>query len=242
LKDIALDFRFHKDDQRGVFVVHMVDPSWEVGEDLAFDFRNQRLTRVLERIERDQCTLDDLREIGVNLWAGLMTGKVGERFEALRKEIEPEAGGREQVRFQLRLTLPPELEALPWESLYHEKDFGFIACHPDHCVLRSPPASIKPPTLPPPHGGKLKILAVIPSGSGLNAEHEWHNLELAVSKLRDRVDLERLSGRVDADRLGEHLRTQRSRGSSSETSSSTAACASPCSTAAWAPSPRLCAA
>jgi CHAT domain/SIR2-like domain len=209
LKDIALDFRLRKDAQRGVFVVQMVDPAWEVGGDLAFDFGNQRLTRVLERIERDQCTLDDLREIGVNLWAGLMTGEVGERFEALRREIELEAGGREPVRFQLRLTLPPELDALPWESLYHEKDFGFIACHPDHCVLRSPPASINPPALPSPHGGKLKILAVIPSGSGLNAEHEWHNLELAVSQLRHRVDLERLSGRVDADRLGERLRTQR---------------------------------
>jgi hypothetical protein len=209
LKDTTLDFRFRKDDQRGVFVVHMVDSAWDVGEDFAFDLQNRRLSRVLEKIEHNQCTLDDLREIGVNLWAGLMAGKVGEHFEALRKEIEPQPGDPGPIRLQFRLTLPPELEALPWESLYYEKDFGFVACHPDHCVLRAPQANIKVPTLPSPRGGKLKILAVIPSGSGLDAEHEWHNLELAVSKLRDRIDLERLSGRVDADRLGERLRNER---------------------------------
>ncbi len=211
MKDIPLDFHLRNDEARGVFVVQLVDRAWKVEEDFSFDFANKRLSRVLEGIENNHCSLDDLKEIGVNLWTGLMTGKVGEHFETIRQEIEEQtqAGADfEGVRFQFRLGLPPELEGLPWEALYQERDFAFLACHPDHCVLRSPSARIAAPPPPPPIDDKLKILAVIPSGSGLDAEHEWHNLEVAVGALRDRIHLERLSGRVDSDRLGDRLRAE----------------------------------
>src|SRR5262249_51541077 len=136
VKDIPLDLHLRMDEARGVFVVELAVDSSTVEEVFSYNFANRRLSRVLEGIENNHCSLDDLKEIGVNLWAGLMAGKVGERFEAIRREIEEQTqteadfGG---ARFQLRLGLPPELEGLPWEALYQERDFAFLACHPDHC-------------------------------------------------------------------------------------------------------------
>ena len=209
MKDILLEFSLRKDDMRDVYVAQLVDGAWKVEDDFAYDFTNRRLARVLEGIENNYCTLDDLKDIGVNLWAGLMAGRIGKHFEAIcKREIEGQVPETAGLRLLFRLELPPELAALPWETLYRERDFGFVACHPDHCIQRAPPKAIAVARNLPPIEGKLKILAVIPSGSGLNAEHEWHNLELSVGTLQDKIHLERLTGRVDPDRLSERLRSE----------------------------------
>ena len=186
-------------------MVQLVDREWQVAADFGYDFGDRRLNRVLERIENNHCTLDDLREIGINLWAGLMMGEVGTRFEALYKEIKEGIADVQGIRLQFCLTLPRELEFLPWEALYTEQDFGFVASHPDHCILRSPSTKVLAPLPPLPIRRKLRILTVIPSDSDLDVEHEWHNLGLAVGALGDQIHLERLSGRVDTDRLEEQL-------------------------------------
>jgi len=208
MKDIALDFYLRKDEERGVFVVQLVDRAWRVEADFSYDFENKRLTRVLEGLENNHCSLDDLKEIGSNLWTGLMAGRIDEHFAMIRQEIAEAGVGVEEAHFQFRLGLPPELEGLPWEALYQEREFAFLGCHRDLSVLRSPSAQIAPPPLPPSITGKLKILAVIPSGSGLDADNEWHNLDVAVAALHDRIHLERLAGNVDSDRLGDRLRAE----------------------------------
>lgn len=213
MKDVPLDFRLRKNEAKNAFVVHLVAGEWEGETDFAFDLTNQRLRRIVERIENNRCTFDDLRDIGANLWVGLMNGVVGSHLENVLKEIEEQA--REEsaeslgVRFHFRLSLPPELEALPWEALYHERKYAFLSTHPDRCVVRCPSSKIAIPPPPPDiHHRQLRILVVIPSGSGLGVEHEWRSLDVAVSSFLDKIHLERLSGRVDSDSLGDRLRSE----------------------------------
>ena len=203
-KDICLHFRLKKDVERGVLVVHLASGARSAQADFAYDTGSKRLQGIVEGLEQNNCKLEQLRDIGVNLWSGLMSGAVGELVESIRG-AEPEA------RFQLRLTLPPELEHLPWESLYFERDFdfGFVSSQSDHVVLRDPPESIRvaPPSERAP--GPLKILVVIPMGSGLGVDREWHNFKLAVGKLEDEVELRQLAGRVTPDLLTETLHGER---------------------------------
>ncbi|MCP4655078.1 MAG: CHAT domain-containing protein [bacterium] len=198
MKSVPLYFRLRRAADRDVFVVCLEVDGRSAEADFAFDFQSRTVGRILEGIENDVCSLDDLRLVGAGLWDALLSGSVGELFESIR---DPE-----QVDYQFRLTLPPELEALPWEALYHEREYGFLSCHPLHSVLRSPPAAIEPPAPPPPLAGKLRILAVVPAGSGLDVEREWRNLDLAVERVRERVDLQKLAGQVTPDLLAEKLR------------------------------------
>jgi hypothetical protein len=200
-KDVGLDFHLRRSAHPDVpWRVELMAGAWREEAEFAYELDNPRLRRVVDSIEENNCSLDDLKEIGVSLWAGLITGEVGKLFEMLlRRE-----GQASDIHYQFRLFLPPELESLPWETLYSERQFGFIATHQQHAVLRAPPEAIEAPSLPP-VTGKLRLLAIIPAGSGLDVEQEWKNLELAVARLGDRVQLERLSGRVTPDRLGEKL-------------------------------------
>lgn len=205
MKDVVLEFRLDLA-PGGVFQVHLAAAGREARADFGFDFTDRHLGATLQRIELGSCPLDDLKEVGVNLWEGLMAGEVGALFAALRQEGSGD-------RFDFRLSLQdPRLEVLPWEALYyddHEGGFGFLACHPCHTVTRAPVARLKAPEEPPPVDGKLRILAVIPAGSGLDAEREWRNLDLAVERLRDRVVIERLAGRITPDTLADRLRAER---------------------------------
>jgi hypothetical protein len=202
MKDFPLDFQIEKDPARGAFVIHLTAGAWQEKADFAYQLANPRLRRVQENIEQNVCRLDELRDIGTNLWAGLMAGKVGELFESVRK------GNPSEVRFQFRLNLPADLEPLPWESLYYERDFGFVSSHPDHVILRLPPDVIDAPATPPQITRALRILVVIPMGSGLGTDTEMHNLRLAVGSVGDSVVLENLVGRVTPDALDSRLKAE----------------------------------
>ncbi|MES1245897.1 MAG: CHAT domain-containing protein [Acidobacteriota bacterium] len=202
MKDFPLDFQIEKDSARGAFVVHLAAGSSRERADFAYQLANPRLRRVQENIEQNVCRLDELRDIGTNLWAGLMAGQVGELFETVRQ-------GNRGVRFQFRLNLPAELEPLPWESLYHERDFGFVSSHRDHVILRLPPDVIDAPAAPPQITSALRILVVIPMGSGLGTDTEMHNLRVAVGSVGDSVLLDNLAGRVTPDALENRLRDGR---------------------------------
>ena len=49
------------------------------------------------------------------------------------------------------------------------------------------------------------MLVVIPEGSGLNVEQEWHNLEQICERYPQNVKAERIGGRVTPERLGTRL-------------------------------------
>jgi hypothetical protein len=202
LRDIALDFQLQRDPARGVFVVRLTAGSRTAEADFACDLDDRRFARALTDIDGNRGSLDDLQVLGGRLWSGLLAGEVGELLASLRRT----EGG---ARFLYRLCLPPELEPLPWEALYSERDLGFLSSHPLHVVLRNPPATLDVAHPPPPLDGRLRLLAVVPSGAGLDTERELQNLERTVGKLGDLVELVRLAGRVSPDQLGEALARRR---------------------------------
>jgi CHAT domain/SIR2-like domain len=211
VKDTFLDFQILRNPAEGGFEVRLVADAWQAQAAFGYDLENPRLNRVVKGLEANQCSLDNLRDIGIALWSGLMVGEVGKLFDGLRQgaglqEGKPDGG---RTRFLFRLTLPPELEPLPWEALHFERGFGFLSSHPDHAVVRAPSLAIDGPVQPPMHQGQVRVLAVAPAGSGLDLEREWNNLDRLGGKLPDRMQVQRLSGRVTPDLLRDTLRRSR---------------------------------
>jgi hypothetical protein len=157
----------------------------------------------INKIEKGICDQDELQFVGVELWARLRSGAVEDYFAANSTEWLKDSQGW-QVRLRIK---PRELEVLPWECLY-DKDLGFL-CQKrlpyvtllrDH-ELRSRGSSTRAPTR-----DRTQMLVVIPHGSFLQVEQEWHNLKACMDEWRDRVQIEPLMGRVTPDQLDATVR------------------------------------
>jgi CHAT domain/SIR2-like domain len=175
-----------------------IDAGEAVEERFDFDLQPAgRTSEVLHLIDAGACALDDLRDVGSQLWAALVPGEIGRRVAALR---EDKPGQRTRLCF--RLDLPPSLTRLPWEALY-DLDTGFISTLPGHAIVRHPPggAAAASPARPL---DKLRVLVVIPEGSYLKVDLEWKNIELAFQSIGGAAPT-RLDGRVPPGRLLEEL-------------------------------------
>lgn len=174
--------------------------------------RDGRIAEVVARIEGDRCDEDDLRDVGSLLWSALVCGGIETRFEELRDAAE-RAG---LVQFQLDLParkrgstaveLLLHLDELPWEALYDEQRTNFLSGSPNYCITRSPPERIRPPMRAAVDDrGLLKVLVVIPYGSGLNVQREWEYIQYATARLEDQVQIARIDGEVTPDALRDKL-------------------------------------
>lgn len=160
---------------------------------------SSRLWYVHDDIRANKGLVDEhLRDIGSQLWEGLITGKVADAFHELADSAT------DQV-MHLRLALPPELAVLPWECLYNEREVGFLATAQNFTIIRDPSAHIKVRPLPQRQQGPLRILVAIPQGSGLNVEQEWHNISNSLSRLGDNAQVDRLDGLITPDLLSERI-------------------------------------
>jgi hypothetical protein len=159
-----------------------------------------RTAQVIDRISTGDCTLDDLRDVGSQLFTGVFSGDVATIFDACRSGATPESP------LIIRLSLPVELQQLPWESLYDEKKDTFLVSRPKFCVVREPPEALPPSRAPTDPLRRLKVLVVIPSGSGLQVDHEWQNLQSAVEQCGDAIQLTKIDGRVTPERLQRELK------------------------------------
>lgn len=157
---------------------------------------SSRLSNVIDQIDSNYATRDDLADIGSHLWAGLMPDAVAALFDRICAENEPR-----QPVYHFRLAVPPELEYLPWETLYDEKSRAFLSAHPRFCLMRDGPANSGGRR----SSGPLSVLVVIPEGSNLQVAYEWKNLQNAVAKLGPAIRLELLDGLVTPDRLATRL-------------------------------------
>ena len=167
-----------------------------------FDFESldaSRTAEVIGRIAAGDCGLDDLRDVGSQLFEALFSGEAGQLLEQGRAEASSES------QLVIRLSLPSGLQLLPWEAVYDEKKDNFLASNPKYCLLREPPDGVPAVSEGRENLSRLRVLVVIPAGSGLSVEHEWRNLSSTVEKFGDAMELGRLDGRVTPDRLQQKL-------------------------------------
>lgn len=205
MKTVRLGFRLF-DAGDGLYRVELsIDGTGAVTGTFEFDLRpDSRAGRVLRAVEQGRAHLEDLKDIGSQLWGGLLNGEVGRALARWRVA----AAGQEPF-VQFRLDLPPELESLPWEALYDEQQGGFLSSRPRVCVLREPSARLLRPKVAAAPLERLRTLVVIPEGSGLAVDHERQNLAEAVGQLTGAIELKPLGGRVVPDTLQEALARER---------------------------------
>src|SRR5262249_55827682 len=98
-----------------------------------------RLAGVMTQIDNEICSYDDLRDLGTELWTGLNAEPIGSAVAEARR--------RSDSFFHICFELPPELERVPWETVYDPDSAGLLAVEPDYCVLRTPDLECAP--IPP---------------------------------------------------------------------------------------------
>ena len=165
---------------------------------------SSRLNQVVKSMVEGIVEYDDLRDVGTNLFTGLINGGVRDLYLKARRALEASAGGTSapgDTQIMLRLDLPAELRTLPWECLYEEERApGFLLNEPGYSLARDTP-NLDIPGMVPRRTLPVRMLVVIPEGSNLNVEKELHGLDVAVGKLGDDISLSTLSGQVTPDRL-----------------------------------------
>lgn len=170
-----------------------------------FEFSpSSRARGVIARIEQGICTRSDLQDVGSQLWNALRPPGIREAFEELERQAD------ESHPLFVWLDIPPaaEVERLPWEALHDELASSFLGTDLRYCLLRPPPRGC-PPVLRPPHEERpLRVLVVIPEGSGLQVQYEWNNLRGVAQSLGEALHTGLVEGRVTPDRLLEELRAE----------------------------------
>jgi hypothetical protein len=107
--------------------------------------------------------------VGEQLWLGLLSGSIRAAVKNLR---EQQAAG---TRFIIRLDVPDELKVLPWETLY-DRSIGSLAGSADYCIAHDPPTEARVGAPQPRDGSALRMLVIVPEGTGLNAGNEINAL------------------------------------------------------------------
>ena len=169
--------------------------------------RTSRINQVVDSISEGHVAYDDLRDVGANLFKGLVNGDVRDLFVKTRTEIEradeaeaADSDSREAARFIFRLEIPPELRYLPWECLYEEESaLGFLLNSSKYSLVRE--TIYTAPSRPARRSLPVRMLVVIPQGSNLNVEKELHSLSVAVAKLGHAIEWSHLQGEVTPDRF-----------------------------------------
>lgn len=154
----------------------------------------------LEGIAADEVEGDDLANFGRLLAANLLTGQVEDLFNKIvgAAQARPRAG----VRIRLRINAP-ELNVLPWELLQMETGGDPLGVSTRTVVTRYIEMNepVREVSAPQP----LRMLGIIPQGSGLNTEREKSALDKAVSELGESLRVTWLEGIVTRDRIRETL-------------------------------------
>jgi hypothetical protein len=164
-------------------------------------------SKALEEISSGRVEKDSLKWVGMQLWEGLIAGRVRELFQKARRK------GLEDGRiFHLRLSLPKELESLPWEALYDEQETCFLGTRQQFCVIRSGTqrlGSAHDPARPrPTSSGPPGILLVMPRGSGLDLARERGCVLARIAAVNGAVRVEVLDGVVTLMALQERIQSR----------------------------------
>ena len=158
---------------------------------------------VVARIEQGICTRPDLQDVGSQLWNALRPPGIQEAFAELERQAD------ESRPLQVWLDIPPEpeIEQLPWEALHDETGEQLPGHRPALLLCTHAPRGCPPCQRLPRGDQPIRVLVVIPEGSGLQVQYEWNNLRSAARDLRDVLYLGLVEGRVTPDHLLAELRS-----------------------------------
>ncbi len=145
--------------------------------------------QALNAIANEKADRAALMAFGRILAESVLVGKVRDLF---RETL----GAADEVRLRLRIA-PPELATLPWELLWPDDEPLSISAR---CVITrfiEAQTPVRALTAPRP----LRMLVIIPQGSGLNTEREKSALIDALAGMSESLQVEWLEGVVTPDRL-----------------------------------------
>lgn len=142
----------------------------------------------------------DIQRVGSSLFSNVFSGGVGNLFQRSVGQVflDNNAG----VRIRLRID-PPEVAALPWEMLYDADRDCFLSTSSETLLTRyievSKPIRDLETALP------IRILLVIPGGSGLDVEHEKQQIVESLDGLGNAVEIYTLEGKVTSGSINREL-------------------------------------
>jgi hypothetical protein len=168
------------------------------------DPASPEITKALDDVAADQVDADSLKKFGALLGTALLNGDVEDKFNEVvgMAKAQTKTGTKTGVRLRLWIS-PPELHGLPWELARMSPDDEPLAISTDHTLARYLEVSsaerdlttVKP----------IRMLGIIPQGSGLDVEKEKEALTGAVSRLGEAVQLKWLEGIVNTERVRDEL-------------------------------------
>lgn len=154
------------------------------------------------KVDAGTCAITDIREIGSRLWNTLCPASLNLRDRA--SFVEPSLSAPLAIR--LEIPTVREVEQLPWEALEDER-LGRLLGSDERYTLTRLPASDAPAPAPRPRDrAAIRVLMVVPEGSGLRTRYEVQNLQKLAATATDRLEVVVLDGRVTLSRLQDVLR------------------------------------
>lgn len=146
--------------------------------------------------------LRDAQQLGGMLFQAIFPPEVLARFRAAREAL-PNRG-----RLAVRLRLPAELSAIPWELLYDRTNDQFLALSDDLALLRCP--EMAAPLRPLQLNGSLQLVVVLASPRGqrpIDLDRELARVEAALRQARanGQVELHVIRGPGTYEQLRERL-------------------------------------
>ncbi|MEK7327209.1 MAG: CHAT domain-containing protein, partial [Chloroflexota bacterium] len=170
----------------------------------SLDPAGPELAKMIEAISGEELIGRGLAEFGQQLGDALINGEVRELFNSLvgAAQAQTKAGTRTGVRLQLRI-VPDELNVLPWELARLSANEDPLCVSSQNAITRY--LEMKVPERDLTTVKPLRMLGVIPQGSGLNVEKEKDALDKAVAGLGESLQLTWLEGAVTTDRVRDAL-------------------------------------
>lgn len=161
--------------------------------------RDSEFQQCLASVREGSCDRRQVGWVGTRLGISLLPGVLGQKLRECLDQLRP----REHV--VLRLRLDPSLEDYPWESL-HLEPHAHLVLHPRISLVRDLPKGVPAAGQAERPPGPLRVLLVMPEGSGLSTETEFQNLKRSFESLKPAPDIVTLCAEATPDEVLRHLR------------------------------------
>lgn len=156
----------------------------------------------IAKVENGTCAVTDIREIGSRLWNTLCPTSRNLRDGAAFVDCTLD----EPLGIRLEIPTKRELERLPWEALEDERLGRLLGSDERYTFARLPASDAPEAAARPKDRTAIRVLVVVPEGSGLRTRYEIQNLQALAARLPGQLEVKVLDGRVTLQRLQQALR------------------------------------